>query len=244
MKNLLSLLIGALALVGSAYAQGVDAAGTWDVTFTTPNGPLTVSLTLKKDGEKLSGSIAGPQGEVAVQGTQKEKAVVVSFSVQTPNGPFAIAMNGNQDGDAIAGTMDFGGRGQSEWSGKRRGASASAQTEKPPAQADKPPAQADKPIDVTGSWAIQIEIAGQTGGPSVTFKQEGEKLSGTYSSQVVGEHEITGTIKGNAITFEFQASLEGNAIKVTYSGTVDKDAMKGKVTLGDLGEGTFTAKKK
>jgi hypothetical protein len=30
---------------------------------------------------------------------------------------------------------------------------------------------------------------------------------------------------------------------VTYSGTVDKTTMKGKVTFGDMGEGTFTAKK-
>ena len=90
--------------------------------LTTPNGPMTVALTLKKDGEKLSGTIAGPQGEVAVQGTQKDKAVDVNFSVQTPNGPFAIVMAGNQDGDAIAGTMDFGGQGQAEWTGKRRAA--------------------------------------------------------------------------------------------------------------------------
>ena len=61
---------------------------------------------------------------MAVQGTQKDKAVAVNFSVQTPNGPFAIVMNGNQDGDAIAGTMDFGGQGQAEWSGKRAGGAA------------------------------------------------------------------------------------------------------------------------
>jgi hypothetical protein len=30
---------------------------------------------------------------------------------------------------------------------------------------------------------------------------------------------------------------------VIYSGTVDQSTMKGKVTLGDLAEGTFTAKK-
>src|SRR5687768_5865812 len=155
MKNILSLVVGALMLAGSAYAQGADAAGTWDVTFTTPNGPMSVSLTLKKDGEKLTGSIAGPQGEVAVQGTQKDKAVVVNFSVQTPNGPFAIAMNGSQDGEAISGTMDFGGQGQSEWSGKRRG-SATAAVAAASTQAEKPPAQGDKPVDVTGVWAFQI----------------------------------------------------------------------------------------
>jgi hypothetical protein len=243
MKNILSLLVAVFMLAGSAYAQGTDAAGTWDVTFTTPNGPMAVSLTLKKDGEKLTGSIAGPQGEVAVQGTQKEKAVVVNFSVQTPNGPFAIAMNGSQDGDAINGTMDFGGQGQSEWSGKRRGNGPAAAAT--PAQAEKPPAQTDKPVDVTGVWAFQIEIGGGgTGTPTVTFKQDGEKLAGTYSSQVLGEQQLTGTVKGSAISFGFTASFDGNAVKVTYTGTVDKDTMKGTVTFGDMGEGTWSGKKK
>jgi hypothetical protein len=77
----------------------------------------------------------------------------------------------------------------------------------------------------------------------VTLKQEGETLTGTYSSQVFGEQKVTGSVKGNAISFEFTASLEGNALKVTYAGTVDQATMKGKVSLGDLGEGTFTAKK-
>jgi hypothetical protein len=101
----------------------------------------------------------------------------------------------------------------------------------------------DKPADVAGSWAITIEIGGNTGTPTVTFKQDGEALTGTYSSQFFGEQKVTGTIKGNAITFAFTATLEGNAVKVVYSGSVDKTTMAGKVTLGDLGEGTFTAKK-
>ena len=238
MKNILTLFVGAILLMGSASAQTTDAAGIWDVSFTTPNGPIAAALTLKKDGEKLTGSIAGPQGEVAVQGTQKDKSVSVNFSVQTPNGPLAIVMNGNQEGDAIAGTLDFG-QGPAEWSGKRRAATTGTA-----GAAAGASAQTDKPADVAGAWAIQIEIGGNTGTPTVTFKQDGEKLTGDYSSQVFGEQQVTGTIKGNDITFGFQASIEGNAIKVTYSGTVDKDAMKGKVTLGDLGEGTFTAKKK
>lgn len=103
----------------------------------------------------------------------------------------------------------------------------------------------DKPADVAGVWAVQIEIGGgTTGTPTVTLKQDGEKLTGTYSSQVLGERELTGTVKGNAITWEIAADFDGNKVKVVYSGTVEKDTMKGKVSFGDLGEGTFTGKKK
>ena len=101
----------------------------------------------------------------------------------------------------------------------------------------------DKPADVAGTWAITVDIGGNTGTPTVTLKQDGEKLTGTYSSQVFGEQKVTGTITGNAITFGFTGAIEGNTVTVTYTGTVDKATMKGKVTLGDLAEGTFTAKK-
>jgi len=101
----------------------------------------------------------------------------------------------------------------------------------------------DKPADVAGTWAITVETQAGSGTPTVTLKQDGEKLTGTYSSQVFGEQKVTGSIKGNAITFGFTGAVEGTSITVTYTGTVDKTTMKGKVTLGELGEGTFTAKK-
>ena len=102
----------------------------------------------------------------------------------------------------------------------------------------------DKPIDVSGSWALTVETAGGTGSPSVDLKQDGETLTGNYSSQVFGEQKVTGTIKGNAITFGFTTTFEGSSVTVTYSGTADAATMKGKVTVGDLGEGTFTGKKR
>lgn len=101
----------------------------------------------------------------------------------------------------------------------------------------------DKPAEVAGKWALTVETAGGTGTPSVELKQDGETLTGTYSSQVFGEQQVTGTVKGNAITFGFTASFQGNTVKVTYTGTVDAATMKGKVTVGDMGEGTFTGKK-
>ena len=89
MKNMLTLLVGAILVTGSASAQTADAAGTWDVSVNTPNGPIAALLILKKDGEKLTGSIAGAQGDVVVEGTQKDKAVsgeLHGSDEQWPNG--------------------------------------------------------------------------------------------------------------------------------------------------------------
>lgn len=101
----------------------------------------------------------------------------------------------------------------------------------------------DKPADVAGKWALTVETQAGTGTPSVVFRQDGENLTGDYSSQIFGEQKVTGTIKGNAITFGFKGSFQGNDVTVTYTGTVDGATMKGKVALSGLGEGTFTGKK-
>jgi autotransporter translocation and assembly factor TamB len=99
-------------------------------------------------------------------------------------------------------------------------------------------------VDVTGKWALEVVTeAGGTTTPSVTLKQQGEKLSGHYSSQTLGEAEVTGSIKGQNITFSLTGNAQGQSIEVTYTGTVDGNSMKGKITLGGLGEGTFTGER-
>jgi len=98
-------------------------------------------------------------------------------------------------------------------------------------------------VDVTGKWAFTVETSAGSGTPKFTFKQDGEKLTGHYSGQL-GEAELTGSVKGSAITFSFMGDAAGTPIEATYSGTVEnKDSMKGKVTLGGFGEGTFTGKR-
>jgi hypothetical protein len=103
-------------------------------------------------------------------------------------------------------------------------------------------AQAAK-VDVTGKWAFAVETGAGSGTPVMTFKQEGEKLTGHYSGQL-GEADLAGTVKGLNIEFKFSVDLQGQTLNASYTGTVDgKDSMKGKVDLVGLGEGTFTAKR-
>jgi len=100
-------------------------------------------------------------------------------------------------------------------------------------------------IDVTGIWAFEVQTDNGTGTPQVTFKQEGEKLTGRYSSQFLGEAELSGTVKGQAIEFVVAANVQGTAVELSFVGTIEnKDAMKGKVSLAGMGEGAFTGKRK
>ena len=76
------------------------------------------------------------------------------------------------------------------------------------------------------------------------FKQDGETLSGEYTSQQYGTFPLKGTVKGNQLQFAFTMTIEGNAIDVVFSGTAEKDAIKGSVNYGGVGEGTFTGTRK
>jgi hypothetical protein len=103
-------------------------------------------------------------------------------------------------------------------------------------------AQATK-VDVTGKWAFNVETAAGSGTPTITFTQDGEKLTGKYSGQL-GDADLTGTVKGQDIAFTFNVDAQGTLLNFKYTGTVEnKDALKGKVEIVGLGEGTFTAKR-
>jgi hypothetical protein len=99
-------------------------------------------------------------------------------------------------------------------------------------------------VNVTGKWVFNVETSGGSGTPTVTFKQDGERVTGHYSSQTLGEADFTGTIKGNAIHFTFNANAQGQEVDVVYDGIVEKDTMKGNVAIaGGQLSGTFTGKK-
>jgi hypothetical protein len=97
--------------------------------------------------------------------------------------------------------------------------------------------------DVTGTWNVTVEIQGNTGTPTFVLKQDGEKLTGTYSG-MLGDAPVTGTIKGDQVEWSFDVKSDQVSGKVTYRGTVSGAKMSGKLSLGDLGEGTWTATRK
>ena len=77
-------------------------------------------------------------------------------------------------------------------------------------------AQAAK-VDVTGKWAFAVETGAGTGTPTMTFKQDGEKLTGHYSGQL-GEADLTGTVKGQDIEFKFTVDAQGMTLKPSTPG--------------------------
>ena len=100
-------------------------------------------------------------------------------------------------------------------------------------------------IDLTGNWTFQVTTDAGSGTPGVVLKQQGDSLSGRYSSEFFGEAEIRGKVVGREFTLELTVQAEGQSLAVVYRGTIESpDDLKGTVTFGSLGSGTFTAKRR
>lgn len=93
--------------------------------------------------------------------------------------------------------------------------------------------------DMTGTWELDVRTPSGSGMPLMVLKQDGNKLSGSYSGQL-GETDVTGAIKGNKWHVEFNSA----GIDIKYSGKVTGDKVKGSVDLGPYGMGTFTGERK
>jgi len=96
--------------------------------------------------------------------------------------------------------------------------------------------------DLNGNWKGEMKTPnGDMLEINFKFQVNGEKLTGTVTNSY-GEEQITeGTVKGDAISFIILAG--GGQFKITYKGKVVGDDLKFNVTIGDMGEGEFTAKR-
>ena len=236
----LSALVCALILSASATAQSPDVTGDWEVTINSPQGARQGKLSFKQEGGKLTGMLKNQRGEVPLEVAVNGKEIKIKYTVKFQDQDLVITMAGNVDGDAMKGDADFGGFAQGDWNAKRASAAAASGAAPAPAAQSSGDKSGDK-TDVTGAWNVTVETEAGSGNPSFTLKQEGEKLTGRYKG-MLGEFDVTGTVKGDKIEFSFKATgqVEGS---VNYAGTTDGKTMKGKVSLAGLGEGTFTGKK-
>jgi hypothetical protein len=106
------------------------------------------------------------------------------------------------------------------------------------------PAPAKPAVDVTGKWVMELQLEMGTATPTLELKQEGEKLSGTYTGRY-GAFPLAGTIKDRALQFAFKMNADGTDVSMSFSGDVAADAqsMKGKAELEGLGEAAWTARR-
>lgn len=96
------------------------------------------------------------------------------------------------------------------------------------------------PVNIAGPWQFTVELAVGTGRPLVTFKQDGEKITGTYEGRY-GKSNLEGTVKENHVEFTVTVVAEGTTVSGAFSGTYENDRMSGEVDYEGAGDGTWTA---
>jgi hypothetical protein len=98
------------------------------------------------------------------------------------------------------------------------------------------------PPSIAGKWALTLVTEAFTATTALELKQEGEKITGTYTGRY-GSFPLEGTLKGRALEFAFTMNADGTPTAMSFAGEVaaDGQTMKGKATLGEMGEATWTA---
>jgi len=114
-----SLVLVVVLLAGSFAAAQASVTGKWKLNFQTDQGAVDADLTLKQDGEKVTGSLTSPQGEAPLEGTYKGGKLVLSLSVDAGGQALTITFDGALEKDTLKGNVDFGGFGSATWTATR-----------------------------------------------------------------------------------------------------------------------------
>jgi hypothetical protein len=100
-------------------------------------------------------------------------------------------------------------------------------------------------VDMAGDWILTVTTDTGVTNPTLTLMQEGDALTGEYSSATLGTAKVRGTVREGTVTISFEADLQGQLIPVIYRGTVDDEGeWSGSLDIADGAlMGSFTATK-
>ena len=108
--------------------NGSDAAGSWEMRYSSDAGGMGAEMELHRDGNKVAGTWSGPLGEgLPIAGTWRNGYVELRFAGEWPResrqgtpGPVTAFLAGWIDGDTGKGRMRVEGRSDGSWVAKRK----------------------------------------------------------------------------------------------------------------------------
>ena len=97
--------------------------------------------------------------------------------------------------------------------------------------------------NITGDWDVTVVSPQGTNTTPVTFKQEGDTVSGMFKSPQGTLPFEGGKMTGSDLSFTFTITTQGMQLPITLTGKVDGDKMSGKADFGGFAEGEWNAKR-
>jgi len=216
------LILTAICAVSTLLAtQAADEAkpdptGTWTWSIQTQNGETReTTLKLKREGDKITGTMTGRNGtETEIQEGKIDKDQV-SFQItrEREGNKMVSKYTGKLSGDKITGKSESPNRDgevrSRDWEAKRQGGSKS---------------------NISGVYKYQMKVSDDmTLEPVLTLKQDGDKITG---SVMVNDSDAAITdVKYADKTISFKTTRERDGQKFTssYNGKIEGDSITGKI---------------
>lgn len=160
--------------------------------------------------------------------------------------PKKAKMSINNDDLKDNGGGDDGGQPMGQPGGGQRGGIMGGQPGGQKAQSNLKMTAVDptKEVRAEGTWIYTVESP-QGGGGKLVIKKDGDKYSGTISSN--RNNKETGltsvTVNGNEINIAYEVAFNGNTMSFTIKGTIKDDDLNGNFSVGQFGTFPINAKR-
>jgi hypothetical protein len=98
------------------------------------------------------------------------------------------------------------------------------------------------PADVAGNWRVEFVVPNGEMAVNMTINQNGDKLRGRVVTED-GEFPLEGSVTGDQVTVTWVMPEQGAQMPITMKGTVEGEYITGTARLGDVGEGSLSARR-
>jgi riboflavin synthase alpha subunit len=239
MKLLLRLLLLLPLIAALPGAKAADVSGTWKGAFDFQGNTVPLTINLKIDGAKVTGTVEGlPTTPAEIHdGTLAGDTVTFWVNSDYEGQTYKLVYKGKIATDQIS--FDFGTEDGS-WSTPltvKKGApdappavpaapAAPATPAAPAAPAAPAPPAAPAGPDVTGDWKGTFDLNGTPTELMFHLKSAGNTVTGTVEragAPAIEVHE--GKVEGDTVSFWITTDYEGETYTIVY---------KGKVTPGQI----------
>jgi hypothetical protein len=96
--------------------------------------------------------------------------------------------------------------------------------------------------DVAGNWRVEFVVPKGEMAVNMTINQQGDTLSGQVVNED-GEFPLKGKVAGDEVTVTWTVPDLGQPLDITMNGTIAGEYITGVARLGNVGEGSLSARR-